>query len=232
MLSVKNLSKSFNEPVLKGANFVANPAELTVIEGQNGAGKSTLFNVLTGFLSADEGQIILAEKDITKLSEFERAKFMAILVQDVKTAVVPSLTVLENGVLAVIKNRPASFFKSATNAYNKDLVVAHLQALDIAYEGFLLRPMAELSGGQRQILAFAFATLNRPQIILLDEPTAALDDDSSKRLLQLVKRFIQKWRIPALMISHNKDLNQQFGDALWRLSNGILHPSKTINGEQ
>lgn len=228
MLSVKNLKKSFKEPVLKGVRFHANPAELTIIEGQNGAGKSTLFHVLTGSLKASEGEIVLDGQDITPMSEFERSAFMAILVQDVKTAVVPSLSVMENGTLAVIKNRRASFFKRATTKANQEQVRAHLQSLNIPYQGLLERPMAELSGGQRQILAFGFATLNRPKIILLDEPTAALDDESSILLLQLIKRFIKDWNIPALMISHDKGLNQQFGDALWCLSDGILHPTNRL----
>lgn len=228
MLNIKNLKKSFKEPVLKDINFHAKLSELTVIEGQNGAGKSTLFHVLTGSLTASEGEIILDGQDITKLSEFERSAFMAILVQDVKTAVVPSLSVIENGALAAIKNRRASFLKSATNSANQQQVIAHLQSLSIPYQGLLERPMAELSGGQRQILAFGFATLNRPKIILLDEPTAALDDDSSILLLQLIKRFIKDWNIPALMISHDKGLNQQFGDAIWRLSDGILHPTHRL----
>lgn len=222
MLNVLNIHKSFNgQEVLKGINLRANNGELTIVEGQNGAGKSTLFSVLSGAIKQEFGTIDLSGQDISNKSAMERSKILSVLVQDPKQSSVGSLTVLENCALALLKNQRAGF-KSALNC--KDAVIKHLVHLKIDYQELLIKKLQDLSGGQRQMFAFAMATINRPQMLLLDEPTAALDEKSAKALMELVKILIKDWQIPGLMISHDRALNQAFADRITYLEGGQLYP--------
>jgi putative ABC transport system ATP-binding protein len=221
MLKVENIHKSFGVKVLDGVSLEAPCGQLTILEGANGAGKSTLFNILAGSLTPDEGHIRLGNEDITEQDQLLRAAYMAILVQDVKAAVAPSLTLLENGALALLKNRSATL-RSALNVEARKTILAHLSRLEIPHAHLLETKMGELSGGQRQILAFAFATILKPRLLLLDEPTAALDEQSGIMLMQLIKKFTLLWDIPAVMISHNTELNRSYGDHIVFLSAGRI----------
>ncbi len=101
----------------------------------------------------------------------------------------------------------------------------HFDELGLTYVDDLDKPLAQFSGGQRQMLAFALATMIKPGLLLLDEPTAALDEHSGEILMELVKRFLTKWQIPAIMISHDHELNRRYADAIFVLRDGILHES-------
>jgi putative ABC transport system ATP-binding protein len=218
MLKIIDLKKSFGEQmVFANLNLEAKPGLLTILEGQNGAGKSTLFNILSGTLPKDQGQILLNE---SPLNSFEN---VAILHQDPKSSSSPSLSVMENLILFLLKSRRAKL-KAAVRPETKRQVMQHLETLGLHTENFQL-PMGRLSGGQRQILAFAMVTLNKAQLLLLDEPTAALDEQMSHKLMTLIKELVRSWQIPAMMISHDHGLNQKYGDKIVVLKDGHLFTS-------
>lgn len=220
MLKIINLKKSFAEhEILKGVNLEAPKGKLTILEGQNGAGKSTLFNILVGNLSADEGHIILEDQDITTQIAIKRASKIAILKQDPKASSAPSLSILENCALALLKSkRPGLNY--ALKEDIKTQIKTHIKNLGLNYDHAWDKAMGTLSGGQRQIVAFAMATMYKPELLLLDEPTAALDDASTHLLMKLVKKLITTWNIPAVMISHDHALNQTYGDKIVLLKSG------------
>ncbi len=218
MLKVIDLKKSFGDQmVLKGLSFEAQPGLLTILEGQNGAGKSTLFTILAGSLSKDEGQILLNELDLVN---FRHSEKVAILEQDPKISSAPNLTVMENLILFLLKSRRASL-KTAIRSETRQQVLEHLRNLDLISKHLEL-PMGQLSGGQRQILAFAMQSINQPSLLLLDEPTAALDPKMSHLLMKLIKKLVEKWNIPAVMISHDHELNQSYGDKIIELRDGQI----------
>lgn len=222
MLEVKNIKKSFADNIiLKNISFTAHDGELCVITGQNGAGKSTLFSILLGSLMPDSGEIILNGINISKLEIIKKAKDIAILVQDPKNSSISFMTVLENFLLSFLKNRSIDI----KNAYSKSRereIENILSMLGPKYELLLHRKMGDLSGGQRQIIAFLMATVEKPKILLLDEPTAALDEESTFLLMDLIKNLIKKWQVPALMISHDKELNQKYADKILPIEHGVL----------
>jgi putative ABC transport system ATP-binding protein len=221
MLQILKIRKSFAEQaILRGLSFDAYPGQLTILEGQNGAGKSTLFNILVGNLRPDDGQIILNNHDITLDKALDRAHKIAILKQDPKTSSAPNLSVLENCALAFLKNQSPTL-SYALKGSIREKIRAHLKNLGLNYEDQWDKAMGTLSGGQRQIIAFAMATIYKPELLLLDEPTAALDDSSTHVLMKLIKKLITTWNIPAVMISHDHALNQSYSDKIIILKEGI-----------
>jgi putative tryptophan/tyrosine transport system ATP-binding protein len=222
MLRVIDVKKSFeNKEILKGISFDAHLREVTILEGDNGAGKSTLFNIIAGLQKEDSGKISLLDVDLSSMSAIARAEYISLLKQDPKTSSVSSFSILDNFALALLKGKKASIKKASSKDVRK-IVVDHFTNLKIDMEIEFLRPMETLSGGQRQILAFLMATINKPSLLLLDEPTAALDEKYSHILMSLVKRLTKAWDIPAVMISHNQKLNRQYGDVIFHLRDGKI----------
>jgi putative ABC transport system ATP-binding protein len=221
MLKICNISKSFDgKSILNQISFEAKIGELTVLRGKNGAGKSTLFNIVAGLIPEDEGEIWLNGVQLGTMPASLRACSIAILKQDPKTSSVLTMTVMENMVLASLKGRRASLFstKKEINQFIED----HVEKLKLTESINMASAVKDLSGGQRQLVAFAMATLHKPHLLLLDEPTAALDEASCHRLMALVKRLISDWQIPALMISHDGELTQTYGDQFLKLQDGAI----------
>lgn len=217
MLRIINLKKSYpSKIILNNVNLEAHPGQLTIVEGKNGAGKSTLLALLSGALKPDEGVILLDDMGMNDFSDS-----ITHFHQDPKHSCALSLTVMENLVLFLMKSHPATF-RRALRKEMKDKALNHLNFLGLEYDHFLDTPMGQLSGGQRQILAFAMATINKPKLILFDEPTAALDEATSHVLMQLIKKLLTLWRIPAIMISHDHGLNQSYGDTILTLAHGKI----------
>lgn len=153
---------------------------------------------------------------------------MAILKQDPKASSSPALTLMENCALAYLESRRA-IFRLALRKEIKEKLLQHLNELELNRdEDILNRMMGELSGGQRRIYAFAMATKNRPKLLLLDEPTAALDEKSSHLLMGLIKRLVKEWQIRTIMISHDHALNKRYGDELLILNEGNIEKLSAI----
>lgn len=224
MLNVTSIKKRFNDRyILRDINFHAAKGSLTIIEGKNGAGKSTLFDILCGTLASDEGTIHLGTTHFSALSAIERAKRLAILRQDPTTSSVLNFSVLENCALFLLKHGRACL-TDATGNNIRQQAHAHLTRLHLDYAtADLTKTLAHFSGGQRQMLAFAFATIAQPELLLLDEPTAALDESAAVTMMELITNFIAQWNIPAVMISHDHDLNRRFSNEILVLQDGILH---------
>lgn len=221
MLRCSGIKKSFfNHEILKGISFDAQRGKLTALLGKNGAGKSTLFNIIAGTLAPDEGRILLDKHILNHMHASQRAQHIALLKQDPKTSTASSLSVFDNFALAMLKTNKARL-KTALSPHTKEAIINHIKNLGLD-ERLLSREMGSLSGGQRQIVAFAMATLHRPSLLLLDEPTAALDEEATNLLMKLVKRFISEWQIPAVMICHDKELVEQFADDAYVLQHGII----------
>lgn len=220
MLNVTALKKHFGKnTILHDVTFAAEKNQLTILEGKNGAGKSTLFSIIAGLLQPDAGSITLENRTLNDTSACTRAHAIALLRQDPKACCIDSLSVLENLALALLKGTRARFV-NATSVKKQQRIHEHLLTLGITFLNDLTKPMGMLSGGQRQIMAFAMATIVQPKVLLLDEPTAALDEQSSHLLMTLIKQFIAAHNIPAVMISHDHDLNSTYGDVIYVLEQG------------
>lgn len=225
MLKIENLSKNFNKDteneikLFENFNLNIEPNKCTAIIGSNGCGKSTLLNMIGGSIELDNGQIILDDIDISKLKEEERSTYVGRVHQNPSMGVSPSLTILENMSLADKKGTKFSLKK----LIKKDRInnyIELLKDLDLGLEDQLNTKVKYLSGGQRQSLSLVMATMKIPNLLLLDEHTAALDPKTSNLIMQKTKELIEKYSITTIMISHNMRDAIEYSHRIIMLDNG------------
>ncbi|EDP68370.1 ABC transporter ATP binding protein [Carnobacterium sp. AT7] len=225
VLSLKGITKQFNKGTAN-QNTVLNQLDLEVkkgdfitIIGGNGAGKSTLLNSIAGNFMIDKGSIMLGDKNLTALKEEKRAGFIGRVFQDPVMGTAPRMTVGENLAIAYRRGKKRSLRKGTTEkerAYFKSI----LGELGLGLENRLDNEMGLLSGGQRQAIALLMATMNKPDLLLLDEHTAALDPKTAKIVLEITRKRIEQEELTTLMITHNMNDALKYGNRLVMLDNG------------
>lgn len=220
MLKIKNLSKTFykgmeeENKVFDNFSLEIEENKCVAILGPNGCGKSTLFNMISGSLNPDSGEIILDNVDIAKLSEDERAIDIGKVNQDPSKGVCQSLNILENMSMALKKGR------RLIDKKNNEDIIKKLKSIDLGLENKLKTQVKFLSGGQRQSLSLLMATVKKPKILLLDEHTAALDPKTSNIIMDKTKDLIKKEKITTLMITHNLKNAIEYSDRIIMLNKG------------
>lgn len=209
MLRLNNISKTFqpgtvNEKhALKDIDLHLAPGEFVTVLGSNGAGKSTLMGAIAGSFQPDRGSVILDGKDITRMPEHRRSKFIGRLFQDPLKGTAPGMTIGENLALAYLRaSHGRSPFSMITAADRRDFR-ERLARLGLGLEDRMDQPVGLLSGGQRQALTLLMATLVTPKLLLLDEHTAALDPATAEKVLGLTKEIVEENGIACLMITHS-----------------------------
>lgn len=221
MLELKHINVSFNNHhVLKELSCTVDTGDFVVIVGANGAGKSTFFDTIAGKTIPNAGTITIDGKDVTSLTEEQRASIVTRLFQNTQLNSVGSLTVHQNLAIALYSRRSARLvdgMQSMSRA-QAEKIVQNL-GMDIS---ILDKQMNSLSGGQRQLIAFAMATLMIPKVLLLDEPTAALDPQAATRLLTYAARFIKEHTITTLLITHDPHIALSLGNKIWILEQGHI----------
>ncbi|MDR7856636.1 ATP-binding cassette domain-containing protein [Tissierella sp.] len=236
MLKIANLSKSFNKntdneiDIFSNFNLEIEENKCTAIIGSNGCGKSTLLNIIGGSILADQGKIAIDGKDISMLREEERSIHIGRVHQDPSMGVSPSLTILENMSLADKKGEKFTLRK-LVKKNNIDKYVELLKDLDLGLENKLNTKVKFLSGGQRQSLSLIMAAMKHPNLLLLDEHTAALDPKTSHVIMRKTKELIDKYSITTIMISHNMRDAIEYSDRIIMLDKGQIvldKPSKNV----
>ena len=225
MIKIENLYKTFfselgtEKEVFKNLNLEINDGDFITIIGSNGAGKSTLLNVLNGQIMPDKGTVMLNDINLTNVERHKRAKWISQVYQNPSQGTAPSMTVLEN--LSMAKNKGKKFnFTFGLDVKNLNFYKQQLESIGLGLENQLFTQVALLSGGQRQCLSLIMATLNQPDILLLDEHTAALDPQTSAIILNKTKEIIEKNNITSLMITHNMQDAITYGNRLIMLHAG------------
>ena len=227
-METHNISKTFNpgtvneKTALSGVNLHLAPGDFVTILGSNGAGKSTLFNAIAGSFLPDGGTITLEGKDITKLPDYKRSKFIGRLFQDPLRGTAPNMTIEENLALAYLRaSHGRSPFSMITAADRKGFR-EKLAQLELGLEDRMESMVGLLSGGQRQALTLLMATLVTPKILLLDEHTAALDPGTAEKVLNLTKQIVAENNITCLMITHNIASALELGNRTILMRNGNI----------
>ena len=224
-LTVKGIEKTFNigtvteNYVLKGVDLVLEEGDYVTVIGGNGAGKSTLLNAIAGTFGVDSGEIYIKDKNITRLPEHKRAVHLGRVFQDPMLGTASDMTIEENLALALHRGEKRGFKKAITEKereYFKEI----LKKLDLGLENHLQDTIGLLSGGQRQAITLLMASLKKPDLLLLDEHTAALDPKTAAKVLDITDDIINENHLTALMITHNMKDAIKHGNRLIMLNSG------------
>ena len=227
MLEIKNISKTFNKGTinekvaLDDLSITINDGDFITVIGGNGAGKSTMLNAICGTIIPDEGTITLDDKDITKLAESKKAKYLGRVFQDPMMGTCADMSVEENLALAIRRGKRRTL-KWGMPKKDREDFVSSLEKLDLGLEERLSSKVGLLSGGQRQAITLLMATLNRPELLLLDEHTAALDPKTAEKVLKLTKQVVEDDNITTLMITHNMQDAITYGNRLIMMNAGKI----------
>lgn len=224
MLRLENVSKTFNpgtvneKTAIKDLSLHVKKGDFITIIGSNGAGKSTLFNAISGRFITDTGHIYLDGKEITLVPEHIRSKVIGRLFQDPMLGSAPGMTIEEN--LALAAGRGGWFGRVSHK--DREFFKEKLSLLNMGLEDRMDGPVGLLSGGQRQALTLMMATINPPDILLLDEHTAALDPKSAEKVLELTDSIVRDLRITCLMITHNMQSALDLGNRTLMMNDGNI----------
>ena len=227
MIEFVDVKKGFFEgtpdeiTVFESLNLKVEKGEFVSIVGSNGSGKTTLLNLVCGTYTPDSGKILVAGKDITKMSEYKRAKKIGRVFQDTKKGSAPGLTILENMALADNKNHRYSL-TPAISKKRIDYFRELLSRCEMGLENRLDVKVGALSGGQRQALALVLANMSDIEVLILDEHTAALDPKSSEIIMNLTDKLIAEKKITTLMVTHNLRHAASFGTRLLMMDKGRI----------
>ena len=214
LLEINNLKKSFGTgesrvEVLKGIQFSVEKGEICVLLGPSGSGKSTLLNIIGGIDEADSGSIVIEGEKIEDMNEKQltryRRKHLGYVFQMYN--LIPNLTVREN---------------IEVGAYLSDHALDVDELLDTLGLADHQRKLPnQLSGGQQQRTAIGRAIVKNPDILLCDEPTGALDYNTSKEILKLIETVNQKYGNTVVMVTHN-DAIKDMADRVVRIRDGMI----------
>lgn len=227
MLQIHDLTKVFSagtgneRKAVTDIDLSVESGEFISLIGGNGAGKSTLMNLIAGTYMPDGGRITLDGRDITYLSEHERARQIGHLFQDPLLGTAPSMTIEENMSLAYLRGKHRGL-KRAVSKKNAPFFREQLRLLDLGLEDRLKTQVGLLSGGQRQAITLLMATLAAPTLLLLDEHTAALDPDTADKVLRLTENIQRESKITTLMITHNIESALRTGTRTLMLQQGKI----------
>ena len=235
LLEIKEITKVFgegtvNEKVaLNSVSLTLREGDFVTVIGNNGAGKSTLLNCIAGMPTVDKGSIVLDGKDITRLSEHKRARWMGRVFQDPLKGTAFDMTIEENLAIAYYKNKSRGLSPGITSK-DRELFREKLSMLEMGLEDKMTQKVKLLSGGQRQALTLFMAAITEPELLLLDEHTAALDPAAASKVLALTDRFAEDPKLCTLMITHNMKDARKHGNRTILMKDGQI--MMDISGEE
>lgn len=222
LLEIRNLTKTYRAPdggdavdVLRGVDLTLEAGATLSIVGPSGSGKSTVLNVVGALDKADSGEVIVDGQDVEKLRDDELAAYRNTTVGFIFQLhhLLPQCTILENVLVPTL----------ATPRADRDELRTRAETLldSVGLKHRLHHRPGELSGGERQRVAVARSLINRPKLLLADEPTGALDRVNAARLVDLLVELNRTQGVTLIMVTHAPDLAQRMGRVL-ELADGKL----------
>lgn len=227
MLELKNVHKTFNagtvneKVALNGLDLKLEDGDFVTVIGGNGAGKSTMLNAVAGVWPIDMGKILIDGKDITRLPEHKRARYIGRVFQDPMMGTAGTMEIEENLALAARRGN-ARTLKAGITRQERDTYRERLKILGLGLEDRMTSKVGLLSGGQRQAITLLMATLKNPRLLLLDEHTAALDPKTAAKVLELSEKIVQEHQLTTLMITHNMRDAIKYGNRLIMMHEGRI----------
>ena len=225
MLEVSNARKVFyrgkpdEKIALNDLSLKLGTGEFGIIIGSNGAGKSTMLNAVSGALPLDSGSVVVGNQDVTHLPVHKRAAIITRVFQDPMKGTAASMTIAENMLLAELRDKTRRLRPGLTAA-RREKYREHLSVLGLGLEDRLDARMDLLSGGQRQSVSLVMAVSTSPQLLLLDEHTAALDPRTADLVMTAIVKAVEAFQRTGVMVTHNMQHAIDYGHRVFMLDAG------------
>jgi len=227
VIILEGVSKTFSRDGVTAVTAVQ-PVDLhlvqgsfTVLVGANGSGKSTLLDLIAGAQAPSTGRILLRGTDVTRLPEHRRSAWIARVFQNPLAGTASELSILDNFRLAALRTRRKRLVIGIGESFRRQ-VRERIAELGMGLEDKLEQPIGTLSGGQRQALTLLMSTMDRTDVLLLDEPTAALDPGSARVVMDTARRVIRDHGLTAVLVTHNLGEALAVGDRLIQMGRGAV----------
>ncbi len=224
MLDIENMTKVFypgtvNEKMaIDDVSLHVDTGDVICVVGSNGSGKSTLFNLISGSYPLTSGTILLDGKNVTNMPEYKRAFTIGRIFQDPTKGTAANMSIEDNMITASKKG-----MRGLAISLNNERREQFRQMLSlIGLQDRLKDNVGLLSGGQRQALTLLMTVMSHPQMLLLDEHTAALDPRNAQVVMELTERFIKEYSLTAMMVTHNMQFAIDFGNRLIMMDSGRI----------
>jgi putative ABC transport system ATP-binding protein len=227
MLQINRISKTFNPNTsnevraLSDVSLNLSAGSFLIVIGTNGSGKSTLLNAVAGTFLVDTGSIVIAGHAITRWPEHRRARLIGRVFQDPFRGTAPTMSIAENLVLASRRGKFRGLGLAVSRRTLNELR-DRIRPLNMGLEDRLDNAIGSLSGGQRQALTLLMASWLKPDLLLLDEHTAALDPKTADQVIRLTHEIIQRDKLTTLMVTHSMQQAVNLGDRIVMMHRGRI----------
>ncbi len=227
MITITNINKVFNKGranqvnAVNGIDLTITTGEFVVIVGSNGSGKSTLLNLISGSVLPSSGIITIDDTDVTKLADYQRSKWIARVFQNPVSGTASELSILDNFRLAAIRTKVKGLSIGVNDAF-KQQVKEKVAALGMGLENKIEQSMGTLSGGQRQALTLLMSVMDECKILLLDEPTAALDPRSAEIVMRTADKLSHDFKLTTILVTHNLKDAYNYGTRIIQMGEGLI----------
>jgi len=227
MITIQNIYKTFNTGkanqvnAVNGISLHIKKEEFLVIVGANGSGKTTLLDMVAGSVFPGSGTIHIDGKDVTKLPDYKRSRWIARVFQNPMSGTASDLSILDNFRLAAIRTRSKGLSIGINDTF-KNQVKEKISTLGMGLENKIDQPMGTLSGGQRQALTLLMSVMDSCKVLLLDEPTAALDPRSADLVMRTADELIKDYKLTSILITHNLKDAYNYGNRIILMGEGLI----------
>ena len=227
MIAIDHIHKIFNKgkanqvDAINGIDLKINDGEFLVIVGSNGSGKTTLLNLVAGSVLPSAGTISIDGNDVSDMPDYKRSEWIARVFQNPVSGTASDLSIIDNFRLAAIRTKPKGLSVGVDDAFKK-LVKDKISTLGMGLENKTEQAMGTLSGGQRQALTLLMSIMDSCKVLLLDEPTAALDPRSAEVVMKTADKLIKDFKLTSILITHNLKDAYNYGTRIIQMSEGLV----------
>jgi len=227
MIGINKVHKVFNKGkanqvnAVNGIDLQITDGEFVVIVGSNGSGKTTLLNLVSGSVIPTSGTISIDGNNVTNMPDYKRSEWIARVFQNPLSGTASDLSILDNFRLAAIRTKPKGLSIGVNDAFKKQ-VKEKIASLGMGLENKLMQPMGTLSGGQRQALTLLMSVMDSCKVLLLDEPTAALDPRSAEVVMKTADKLIKDFKLTSILITHNLKDAYNYGTRIIQMGEGVI----------
>jgi putative ABC transport system ATP-binding protein len=227
MININNIHKTFNPGkanqvnAVNGISLDIKSEEFLVIVGANGSGKTTLLDMVAGSVLPNSGTIEIDGQQVTKLPDYRRSQWIARVFQNPMSGTASDLSILDNFRLAAIRTKLKGLSIGINDAFKSE-VKEKIATLGMGLENKIEQQMGTLSGGQRQALTLLMSVMDTCKVLLLDEPTAALDPHSAHLVMRTADELIKNYKLTAILITHNLKDAYNYGNRIILMGEGLI----------